>query len=234
MYKGKRVGIVIPAFNEVPKIFNVAEKIRKVDFLDEIVFVDDCSDDGTYEFLSKNFKTIRHERRMGVGASIRDGFSYLIDKVDIIVIMAGNDKDDPSEIPLLLEPIFSGCDFVQGSRFLGRFGNTPLLRIIGTKWIHPFVFWVTTGKKLTDTANGFRAIRTSIIKELWDSLNQKWLDKYGLEIYLLYRALERYKVCEVGVSKIYPDHKLGYTKIRVRDWLSLVTPPILLKLKLRK
>ena len=100
---------------------------------------------------------------------------------EIIVIMAGNDKDNPVEIPQLLEPILrDNYDLVQGSsRYLGKVlalgAKMPFYRKFATR-LHPFVFSLFSGRHVTDTTNGFRAIRLSIFKTIEQIRSHIWLD----------------------------------------------------------
>lgn len=242
MYKDHKIALGIPVFNEKSKISSIVQRLEAVHFIDEIVFVDDCSDDGTYEFLVEQgrFTVIRHNSRSGAGCAIRTFYAHLIDsEIDIAVVMAGNDKDRPEEIPRLLDSIIEGKnDLVQGSRYLssGASGNMPLIRIIATRWVHPLIFSLAAGKRMTDTTNGFRAVRLSLLRSLWTDLQQRWLDKYELEPYLLYQSISKgFKVGEAPVTKIYPEHSLGYTKFSgLKDMWSILRPIFLLKLRLRK
>ena len=82
--------------------------------------MDDGSTDGMLESLPKDgWLHLRNEKNHGIGSAMKRVFQYALDNnYDVLVIQAGNDKDDPNEIPRLLEPIASGrADFVQGSRF---------------------------------------------------------------------------------------------------------------------
>lgn len=242
MYKNHRIALGIPVFNEQKKIINIVQRLEKTSFLDEIVFVDDCSTDGSYEYLVKKdkYEILRHTRRSGAGAAIRTFFAKLINSsIDIAVIMAGNDKDRPDEIPRLLDPIIGeDYDLVQGSRYLSGSvsGNMPFTRVLATRWIHPILFSLTAGKKMTDTTNGFRAIRISLIRSMWPDLQQRWLDKYELEPYMLHQSIRGgFRVTEAPVTKIYPDHNLGYTKMQgLNDLWSILRPIFLLGLKLRR
>ena len=117
----------------------------------------------------------------------------------------------------------------------GKSGNMPFIRVLATRWIHPTLVRLATGEKMTDTVNGFRAIRISLIRSLWSDLQQQWLNKYELETYLLYKSIDKgFRVTEAPVTKIYPHHSLGYTKVRIKDWWSIIRPLLLLKLKLRR
>jgi glycosyltransferase involved in cell wall biosynthesis len=240
MYKGLKIALGIPVFNELGKLDSLVQRIEAVSFLDEVVFVDDCSTDGSYEHLVEKglFKIIRHDQRSGVGAAIRTFYGSLLDSsIDVAVLIAGNDKDRPEEIPRLLDPIIDkGYDLVQGSRYLpgGAYGNMPFKRILATRCIHPMLFRLATGKKMTDTTNGFRSIRMSLIRALWPDLQQQWLNTYDLEPYILYRSLQEFRVTEAPVIKIYPDYSLGYSKLSFKHWWSIVRPIFLLKLGLRR
>jgi dolichol-phosphate mannosyltransferase len=235
------------AFNERTKLRNVIERFlksrihNKVDYL----IVDDGSNDGTTEMILeygfKGVQTIKHPKRSGVGAAIRTAIEHAYIKgYDIIVIMAGNDKDNPEEIPFLLEPIeHDGFDVVQGSRYLGRTGSggdMPFYRKLATR-LHPWVFSLFTGRKLTDTTNGFRAIRLSIFKDHRINLKQEWLNTYELEPYILWKAMTLgYKFREVFVTKIYPSKQLGaYTKmVPLISWWSILKPLFYLRLGIKK
>ena len=98
---------------------------------------DDGSTDGALDGIDPGIIVLRHETNQGIGAAMKRVFEYVLaNGYDVLVIHAGNDKDDPLEIPLLVEPIRAGtADFVQGSRYLGGggFGNMPSYRVLGTR-----------------------------------------------------------------------------------------------------
>jgi len=138
----------------------------------------------------------------------------------------------------LLKPIVEdGCDFVQGSRFLqgGGYGNMPLYRRFATRF-HPLLFSLAVRKRVTESTNGFRAFRISILRDPRINWRQDWLNKYELEPYLLYKVITLgYKHTEVPVTKIYPPKKLGYTKMRaVTGWWSILRPIVYLVLGIKK
>jgi dolichol-phosphate mannosyltransferase len=89
---------------------------------------------------------------------------------------------------------------------------------------------------MTDTTNGYRALRLSLLDDPRLDLDQPWLDAYDLEPYLLLRAIRLgYVVREVPVSKVYPPRGQPYTKMRpVTDWWSILRPIALLGLGLKK
>jgi dolichol-phosphate mannosyltransferase len=236
MYRGKRIIVVAPAYNEENKIENVVTRIEAMALrcVDEVVVVDDGSTDASAGRAEQAGATvIRLGRCYGVGVALRRGFEYArAHRYDICVCIAGNNKDDPEEIPRLLEPIVSGdADFVQGSRYLpgGVSGNTPLYRRLATR-LHPWVFSLFVGKRMTESTNGFRAFRLSLLADPGIKLDQRWLDGYELEPYLLFQVICRgYKHREVPCSKIYPARELGQTKVPpVTGWWALLRPIFLL------
>ena len=227
------------AFNESQKILRVVGRVDRADVTEFMVF-DDGSTDGTAEAVrSRGFRVERHETQRGVGAAIRDTIRIAQrEKFDVVVIMAGNDKDRPQEIPRLLEPIASGrADFVQGSRYLrgGDFGNMPFYRRIATQFIHPWLFSLVTLRRITDSTNGFRAFRMSVFDDSRIFLDESWLDQYELEPYIFFKAIALgYNVTEVPVTKIYPPHEQSYTKMKpVTGWWSILRPIVLLGLRLK-
>jgi len=234
------------AFNENVKLKNAIERFLKSPVYGQVEYliVDDASDDGTSEMIQSyhecGVKTIKHKLRMGVGAAIRTAINYATEReFDILVIMAGNDKDNPDEIPVLLKPIIEqGYDLVQGSRYLEEGsigGEMPLYRKWATR-LHPLIFSSLTKKKITDSTNGFRAMKISMLKDARINLNQDWLNQYELEPYILFKAVKlEFKVTEAPVTKIYPPKKLGYTKMKpIVGWWSILRPLFLLGLGLKK
>ena len=114
----QKIVALIPAYNEEGKTNRVVARFPK-GVVDEIVVIDDGSTDNTAQEVKKEGATVlKHRERKGIGAALRTGIDYTIkNSFDIIVILAGNGKDDPNEIPRLLEPILQeNYDFVQGSR----------------------------------------------------------------------------------------------------------------------
>ena len=233
------------AFNENVKLKKVIERFLEskaygtVDYM----VVDDCSTDGTTEVIASYAKdgvqTLRQKKQQGVGAAIRAAIHYARQKeYDVLVIMAGNDKDRPNEIPILLQAIEEGYDFVQGSRYLGENrigGDMPFYRKLATR-MHPFLMSLATRRKLTDTTNGFRAFRLSIFDDERMNIDQEWLDKYELEPYILFKSIKcGFRFREAPVTKIYPPKKLGYTKMKpIVGWWSILRPVIYLGLGIKK
>ena len=220
------------AYNEGDKIRRTLARHPPARTYDLLV-ADDGSTDGALEGIDPGILVLRHETNRGIGATMKEVFQYALDReYDVLVIHAGNDKDEPKEIPLLLDPIVRGeADFVQGSRYLGGggFGNMPRYRVFSTRVLHPLAFSLAARKRVTESTNGFRAFRTALLRDPRIDWRQTWLDRYELEPYLLLKAIRLgYRHCEVPVTKIYPPHEHGYTKMRpIIDWWSILRPVVL-------
>ena len=176
---------------------------------------------------------------MGAGFCIRQGLRYLRDSGhDIVVLMAGNGKDDPRQIDRLIDPVISGeFDYVQGSRYLpgGKWARMPWTRIIFNR-VYPMIWSLITGERCTDVTNGYRCYRLELLDDHRINLNQEWLNGYALEYYVHYKFLTLgYRVKEVPVTKTYPfSRRGGFSKIQpLRDWWPIISPLLLLWLGAR-
>jgi len=221
--------------------YNEGDRLRRtlnsfpLRHLYDVLIVDDGSTDGSLESAEElGFRVIRNPCNQGLGASIKTAFRYaLANNYAVIVIMAGNGKDDAGEIELLLQPVLDGgYDFAQGSRFLpgGTYSNMPFHRLVATRYIHPLIFSLLSGRLVTESTNGFRAFKTSILRDDRINWRQAWLNQYELEQYLHFKVVRLgYQRIEVPVSKIYPPGGRDYTKVKAfTGWWSMIRPLIYL------
>ena len=118
-----KLSIVIPVYNEEKFIDAVLERVRNVKFQQgvevELVAVDDCSRDGTFEQLQawepKGVKVCRHEKNGGKGVALHTGFKLATG--DVITVQDSDFEYNPEELPRLLAPILENkADFVFGAR----------------------------------------------------------------------------------------------------------------------
>jgi dolichol-phosphate mannosyltransferase len=240
MYKGRKILLLAPAYNEERKIGEVVRRAPR-DVVDKVLVVDDGSDDRTADVAHHaGAEVARLGSVRGVGYAIRSGFEVAKQEgYDIVVVIAGNNKDSPEEITRLLDPICDrDFDFVMGSRYLrgGVYGgDMPFYRILATR-LHPVLMGIACRKTITESTNGYRAMKVSVLADNRIDLHQSWLDHYELEVYLLFKLLKLgYRTTEVSVSKIYPPREIGHTKMRpIIDWWKMLRPIILLALHLKK
>jgi dolichol-phosphate mannosyltransferase len=102
----------------------------------------------------------------------------------------------------------------------------PSHRWLASQFVHPWLFSLVAGQRLTDTTNGYRALRLSVLDDAGINLDQPWLDRYELEPYLLLMAIRLgYVVREAPVTKVYPPPGQPYTKMKpVADWWRIIRP----------
>ncbi|MEI9863101.1 MAG: glycosyltransferase family 2 protein [Limisphaerales bacterium] len=115
---------VMPVYNEAETVAEVIGVVLAQRPVLQLVIVDDCSKDGTWEKLQPlaqnepRIKLVRHEVNQGKGAALRTGISYAT--APIVIIQDADQEYDPTEYFRVLIPILSGkADVVFGSRFLG-------------------------------------------------------------------------------------------------------------------
>jgi dolichol-phosphate mannosyltransferase len=243
--KKPSVVVFLPVYNEEAQISSLMGRLRpllEANVVDGVIAVDDGSTDRTPQILSEfEFCTvIRHPSRQGCGDAIRSAYRHALQEgYDIFVIMAGNGKDDPAQIERLLQPIVNHeADYVQGSRFLagGLSQGLPWHRKLAMR-MFTWTFSLFLLRKYTDCTNGFRAYRTSVLRDERIGWAQDWLGhSYEIEFYLHYKvAALGYRVSEVPVSKIYRRAADGsYSKVRIRDWLTNLKPLFFLRFGLKK
>ena len=228
-----------PVLNEEKKIGEVVRRTPR-DLVDEMLVIDDgCTDRSPQVAKELGANVLTMVYVAGVGAALRAGYKYaMAGGYDVAVVMAGNNKDAPEEIPALLDPIANNAaDFVQGSRFLKReanFGPMPLYRKVATR-VHPLLFSLAARKYVTESTNGFRAIHRRVLTDPRIDLDQKWLDEYELEPYLYLLTIQAgFRTAEVPVTKVYPPKKLGQTKMKpITGWWSILRPLVYVGLGIR-
>ena len=163
------VTVVIPAYNEEKTIGNVifetASIMNGLDLPYEIIVVDDGSTDKTGQIASTHKAIVlSNKKNYGKGYALRRALQHATG--DIIVTIDSDGEHKPKEIPDLIEPLFNGTDIVAGSRFLGSQGRaTTHLNVIGN-FLFNAAIMTLTGKFVTDSQTGFRAIKRNVLEKL--------------------------------------------------------------------
>jgi len=203
--KGKRIGVVVPAYKEEKLIGRVIETMPE--FVDGIYVVDDCSPDGTsgrvqayvdQPQMNGRLKLIRHKVNKGVGAAIVTGYKQAaLEAMDVVAVMAGDAQMDPAELEKVVGPVATGkADYVKGNRlFTGEaWQMIPKYRYIG---------------------NAFLSLMTKIASGYWHVADSQ----------TGYTAISKGAICLMPIDKLYsrygyPNHILVMLNIfgqRVKD-----------------
>jgi glycosyltransferase involved in cell wall biosynthesis len=178
-----QVSVVIPALNEEAPIAGVVRGISR-DWVNEILVVDNGSNDHTAECASNAGARVISEPKRGYGRACRAGVQAVAAGCEIIVFLDGDGSDCPELIPLLLQPILAGThDFVIGSRLRGKRepGSMNAPQIIAGRFAGALL-QLLYGVRYTDMCP-FRAIRRDRLAEL--NLQEK---TYGWNLEMQMRA----------------------------------------------
>jgi len=165
--------IVIPLFNEAPSICELHNRIQAVlnnsllhEKKCEIIFVDDGSNDDSFEILkslhkkNSNIKILKLRKKFGKTAALAAGF--LEARGDIIITMDADLQNDPADIPSLIEKIDQGYDVVSGWRKRRKDGFTKIF----LSRIYNAVTSFFSGIPIHDFNCGLKAYKKQVLKEI--------------------------------------------------------------------
>ncbi len=198
---GKNIIVVIPAYNEERFIGSTVLKVKK--YSEEVIVVDDGSDDDTAEIAIKaGALVVRHPENRGKGEALNTGFLKAIEFTpDVVVAIDADGQHVPSELPILVSPIFNGeADLVVGSRYLDDNSVVPKHRMWGHRFFSLFTHLVS-GTRVTDSQSGYRAFSPKALEMI--SFNSTG---FSVESEMQFIAKEYgLKVKEVPITIHYKD-----------------------------
>ncbi len=170
MINGKKVVIIMPAYNAEKTLKQTYDEIYK-DFVDEVILVDDNSQDNT-KIVSKslNITTIVHKENKGYGGNQKSCYKAALKaNADIVVMLHPDYQYTPKLIPAIVSMMaFGEYDAVLASRMLGNSalrGGMPLYKFIANKFLTGFEN-LFTGEKLSEYHTGFRGFTREVLEKL--------------------------------------------------------------------
>ncbi len=172
MFEGKRVAVVVPAYNEE---LLVADTLRGIpDFVDRIVVVDDHSTDATAERArgvgDPRVRVVVHERNGGVGAAIVTGYEQCRDEeIDVTCVMAADNQMDPAELADLVAPVARGdVEYAKANRlFSGEaWALIPHARYLGNAVLSLLTKIASGYWHVADSQAGYTAISLGALQRL--------------------------------------------------------------------
>ncbi len=166
------VSIVMPVFNEVATVANVVAVVFKQPCVVELIAVDDCSTDGTWDVLQKlaaadpRIKVSHHAVNQGKGAALRTGISQATGA--LVLIQDADLEYDPHEYETLIAPILSErADVVFGSRFSGAGAHRVLYywHSVGNRALTAFSN-MATNLNLSDMETCYKVFRREVLQTI--------------------------------------------------------------------
>jgi dolichol-phosphate mannosyltransferase len=213
-----KISVVIPTRNEEGMIKEIIDGCRP--YADELMVVDGHSTDKTREIAEAAGVKVILDNGKGKGAALR--YAATVVTGDIIVFIDADGSHDPRDIPKLVEPILKGeADHVSGSRLIGgsselHGGFDECFRLMGSSFITACINW-RFKVILSESQNGFRAIRTDIIKQLGLEENITTIEQE-----MIMKTLKKgFRMAEVPTHE--HKRKMGYSKISLKKvWFRYV------------
>lgn len=210
MYKDKKIGVVVPAYNEERLIGGVIETMP--DYVDRIIVVDDQSRDRTgsvveryRESLGERLVLLRHPKNEGVGSSILTGYKWAMENgLDIVAVMAGDGQMRPEELSSVLEPVVEGrADYAKGNRLSSgeawRF--MPRVRYLGNGLLSLLSKIASGYWQIADFQCGYTAISSSSLEKTGV---EGIYPRYGFpNDFLVVLNIHNLRVTEVPVTPVY-------------------------------
>jgi len=195
---------IIPAYNAEKTIGEVIEGLLKTFDAEDILVVDDGSNDATFA-IAKNYgvRVMRHENNTGKGAALKTAFHIALDDCYDAVLTLDSDMQHPPELARVFieEMERSGADVVVGNR-LGDISAMPVQRRFSNKTTSFFVrLW--TGAKIPDSQCGYRLIKKWIIEQA-----ELRIEHYQIETELVLEAARLgAKFSSVPIPTIYNENE---------------------------
>lgn len=163
--------IVLPAYNAARTLKETVASLPAGTF-DEVLLVDDCSSDGTYELaLQLGLKAVRHPRNRGYGGNQKTCYALALERgADIVVMLHPDYQYDPRVIPFMTGIIEDGiCDVVLGNRIRTRAealsGGMPVYKYLANRFL-TVIQNLAAGQNLGEWHSGLRAYSRAALEKI--------------------------------------------------------------------
>ncbi len=211
MYRGHKIAVSIPAYNEQKLIAKTITTLP--DFVDLAVVVDDASTDGTSEAVrSLNDRRVileRNERNRGIGYTVIRGYKRaMAEGAEILCHMPGDAQCDPAYLHQLIDAVLDDkCDYAKANRFFHReaLAAMPAFRRLGNILLSILTKFSTGYYSVSDTQNSYSAIRAETLAKVdLDSISPRYEYENSS---LLHLSFINARVKDIPVPAIYGEEE---------------------------
>lgn len=208
MLYGKRIAVVLPAYNAARTLERTVQEIPR-EIVDEVLLIDDSSKDETVEFARRlGLRVFVHEKNFGYGRNQKTCYAEALRTgADVIVMLHPDYQYEPRLVMPMAGLIATGVyDVVIGSRIIGGkalSGGMPLYKYVANR-VLTLVQNLLVGAKLSEYHTGYRAFSKNVLLSLPLLMNS---DDFAFDNEMLVQAIYfGYRVGEISCpTRYFPD-----------------------------
>ena len=208
--------VLVPTYQELHTLASIVHRIFEHNPDVHVLVIDDNSPDGTGKLADQlkakyaNLEVLHRKSKNGLGAAYIDGFNNSINDFDVLVEMDADGSHDPQDLVTILKEI-PNYDCVLGSRWVpgGKVVNWPRSREILSRGGNSYAR-LMLGIDIGDATGGFRAYKTSTLKQL--DLSDIDSQGYCFQVDMVRRLLKKgFKIKEVPIT--FTERTIGTSKM---------------------
>lgn len=208
--------VLVPTYQELHTLASIVHRIFEHNPEVHVLVIDDNSPDGTGKLADQlkakysNLEVLHRTSKNGLGAAYIDGFNNSINEFDVLVEMDADGSHDPQDLVTILREI-DNYDCVLGSRWVpgGKVINWPKSREILSRGGNSYAR-LMLGIDIGDATGGFRAYKTTALKEL--VLSDIDSQGYCFQVDMVRRLLKKgFKIKEIPIT--FTERTIGTSKM---------------------
>lgn len=200
--------VLIPTYDPSLKFFSVIDSLKEAGF-NNIVIVDDGSDDKAVFKRLNDYKVLSHDKNLGKGEALKTGFKYIASRDCLGVVTVDDDlQHDISDIKKVVDKFLESKKVVLGVRLFDK--NTPFKRKVANK-ISSFIFNLKYKTNIKDTQTGLRCFPKEILNDLCLVKGSRF--EYEINV-LKYLTLNNIDIDSVTIKTLYADETSHYKSFK--------------------
>jgi len=238
--------VIIPTYNEKENIEKIIRKVFSLNYLFEILIIDDGSPDGTAEIvksLQQEYPALHLEQRkgkLGLGTAYIHGFKWALSRdYDFIFEMDADFSHNPEDLIRLRQACLEGADVAIGSRYVNGVNvvNWPMSRVLMSYFASMYVR-IITRIDIQDATAGFKCYKRKVLSTI--PMEKIKFVGYAFQIEMKFTALKYgFKIVEVPIiftdrtegsskmsTKIFREAFLGVIQMKVWSWFRKYDRPV--------